>query len=99
MKNNMIITVVMVVIIGALGFFGGMQYQKSQRSNFTAGGQGGGFARRFGQNGQNGQAIRGEIISSDQNSITVKLADGSTKIIILSSSATIGKVAVGTKDN
>ena len=86
--------VILVVLVGAGAFFGGMQYQKSQRSagRFTqlSGGQG-----QFGnRNGQN-RPVVGEIVSADDKSITVKLMDGSSKIVILSASTAINKQATG----
>lgn len=87
--NNKILLVVIVVVVAAAAFYGGTVYQKGQTQTF--GGQSG-FARRFGQNGQNGQnaqnfrPVRGQVINKDNNSLTVKLADGSTKLVILSNS-------------
>jgi hypothetical protein len=100
MKNkNMIIIVaaVLVIVAGAGGFFGGMQYQKMQRATlangqFRAGGQ---FAERFGQNGQTMRPVTGQIVSVGSDTMTVKLSDGSTKIVILSSSTSINKAATG----
>ncbi len=87
--NQIIITVILVVLVGAAGFFGGMQYQRVQR-----GAGAGGFARRFGGVGQNGAApVRGQILSSDANSITVKLADGSGKIVLINSGTMITQLA------
>lgn len=45
---------------------------------------------------QGGNAVSGSIISADATSITVKTADGSTKIVLLSGSTPISKVAEGT---
>ena len=98
-KNSLIITILVAVIVGAVGFIGGMQYQKMQRG---AGGQfaGRNGAGRFGGNGGSGSApVVGKITSSDANSITVQLSDGSSKIIILSSSTSINKQASGTKSD
>lgn len=99
MKNHWIITAVLVVIVGAGAFFGGMQYQKSQRAaafgqgNFAQGG------RRFGaQQFGNFRPIRGEIISSDENSITVKLQDGSSKIVLVGSQTAISEATNAGKD-
>lgn len=101
MKNKLVIiaAVVALLIGGGIGFFAGTKYQqgKDTSSNQTPGNltfqqravRGG----RFG--GANGMVVRGQIISSDSNSITVKLPDGSTKIIILSSSTMIGKTTTG----
>lgn len=98
MNKNIIITIVLLVAVGAGAFFGGMQYQKTQtRAAFgQVGGQG--FARRFaGAAGQNGSAIRGQITSASDTSITVTQRDGSSKIILLSGSTNISKAAAGSK--
>ncbi len=47
------ITILIAIIVGALGFFGGMQYQKMQRG-------GGRFAGQFG--GQGGQQVGVKVI-------------------------------------
>jgi hypothetical protein len=99
-KNAIIITILVAIIAAGAGFFGGMQYQKMQprSANFAqfAGGLGGrGGNTRFGQNGAN-RPVVGEIISSDANSITVKMMDGSTKIVVVGGSTSINKAATGT---
>lgn len=91
----LIVGIVALLIGGAAGFFGGMQYQKGKTvANFQAGN--GTFQRgnRIGvgrPGGANGMAVRGQIISADNNSITVKMMDGSTKIVILGSTSVIAK--------
>lgn len=100
-KNNMIIvSVILIIVAGLLGFFGGMQYQKMQRPTFagaqgvqgTAGrfGGGQGFLRRAGQNA-NFSPVRGQILSIDNGSITVKQQDGTTKIVVVSGSTSFVK--------
>jgi len=78
-----------------------MQYQKSQTRSQLAGQFGGANGGgRFGnrQPGQrSGGAVMGEILSSNDSSITVKLQDGSSKIVILSNSTSINKQATGSK--
>jgi hypothetical protein len=101
MKNNNILTIVIVaVVVGAIGFFGGMQYQKMQRGQFTgaAGFNRTGGTGRFGQNGGS-RPVAGDIVSVDASGITVKMRDGSTKIVVVSSSTTINKAATGTKSD
>ena len=104
-KNLLIIGLVSLLIGGGVGFFGGMQYQKgqaaSQRSQFAGnfGNGANGTGRRFGGNGANGMAVRGQIISSDSNSITIKMNDGSTKIVVLGSSTTIAKTTTGSSND
>ena len=98
--------VIAAVVALALGFFGGMQYQKSQSRTFFAqgnfGSQGGSGARggRFGNGGGGNGAnrpITGDIISADDKSITVKLQDGSSKIVLITNTTTINKASEGTK--
>ncbi len=101
MKNSLIITIIVAVIVGAGAFYAGMQYQKSQRPTFGNGQ----FSRQF-QNGQAGQSgarqgfgarpVTGEIISSDDKTVTVKMQDGSSKIVILSDKTSINKAAEAT---
>jgi hypothetical protein len=98
MKNTTIIMILLCVVFGAGGFFAGMKYRGGQTSG------GGQFVGRF--NGQAGagrtggegtrtglRPISGDIISADNNSITVKLADGSSSIVLLTSKTTINKEA------
>lgn len=89
MKNkNMLIAVVLIVIALGGGFFAGMQYQKSQRGNLAGGAafQNGGMLRRFGQNGQNFRPVRGQVLSLDNTTMTVKLQNGNSEIVVLSPS-------------
>lgn len=106
MKNNIVITVVIVILVGAGAFFGGMKYQESKAtgSNTARQFQGGMGGRQNGQNGQgrftgNSRPVAGEILSFDDKSITVKLQDGSSKIVLLSNKTSINKASEGTKDD
>ncbi len=94
--NQWIITAVLVVVIGVAAFFGGMQYQKMQRVQGFGGrfGQYGPGAQMMGQgrqggNNTNARPVAGQIISADDKSITVKMQDGSSKIVLLSDSTAI----------
>ncbi len=102
MKYNATNTIIIAVVIGVLGFFGGMKYQQTKTPVFNRGFgmmQGGeqnsnGVRRQFA--GASGvrmgfRPVSGEIISSDEASITVKLDDGSSKIVMLSNSTAINK--------
>ena len=104
MKNN---TVIIIAIISlALGFGGGYLFKNYQvgkmRPNFGSqlpDRQRNGLELQNVQRPQNGQGsqagfggmVIGEIISQDENSITVKIQDGSTKIVILGDSTTYSK--------
>lgn len=91
-NTGIIVAVVLIILAGVGGFFAGKQYQTMQRGTRGQFGANGQFVRRF---GQNGTAAVGQIISQDSNSITVKMQDGSTKIILLSSQTVINKQATG----
>lgn len=97
MKNrNLIITIVFLILIGAGSFFAGMKYQQSKQNlpgQYFAGrngvnGQRSGVANR---NGNGFRPVAGQILSIDNQSITVKLSDGSSKIIILSGNTVYNK--------
>lgn len=94
MKNTYIVPVLLIIIFSGVSFFVGTRYQQSKIPNFAnrdfrqiVGDRAAGRGRLAG-----GQ-IMGEIISTDDKSITVKLADGSSKIIILSSTTSINKAS------
>ncbi|PIS21691.1 hypothetical protein COT51_01320 [candidate division WWE3 bacterium CG08_land_8_20_14_0_20_41_15] len=103
MNKNIIISGLLVVAFAAGGFFGGMKYQQSKIGT--------NFRRQFGDNlGQrevNGQVqgqtrmggrqTIGEIGSLDDKSITVKMQDGSSKIVILSDTTKYVKASSATK--
>ena len=103
MKNPYVMSLIVAIVVGGLAFFGGIKYQQS-RPTFggrqIAGANGGnrGFA---GQRGVNGglRPVMGEILSQDDRSITVKMQDGSSKIVILSTTTKISKTADTTKDD
>lgn len=98
-----------VIALGA-GFFGGMQYQKSQVPSFQFGNGVNGQNFRQGmmnggsqQNNQTGRmmgrgngAVRGEIINADDKTITVKLTDGSTKLVLIGSGSTVSQSVTAT---
>lgn len=110
MKQSYIVTAVIAVVVGGIAFYGGMQYQlkktpamaqfgnrmMGQGAGQAQGGQGrGNFQGRM--NGQGMQPINGEVISVDDTSMTVKLQDGSSKIIILSEKTAFNKTSEGLK--
>jgi type II secretory pathway pseudopilin PulG len=95
--------IILVIVFAAAAFYGGMQYQKNQTRASFASGANGQFARRFGQGGggqggpgANGMMpVRGQVVNSNSNSVTVKLNDGSSKIVNLTGQTTISKTTTG----
>lgn len=99
MKNQATMFVIVAVVVAAAVFFGGMKYQQAKTGASTSFANGTGQfpqvgSGRFGRNGANGlRPVVGQIISMDPNSITVKLSDGSSKIVILSNSTKFEKTS------
>lgn len=104
MKNKKIVAAVVAVVLVGAGFGGGYTFAKTQspaRGDFAnANFQGGQFvARGAGTMRTGGNFIAGEILSKDTSGVTIKMQDGSTKIILIGSSAQINKNAAGTMDD
>lgn len=80
MRNLIIVGVLAAVIFGAGGFFAGRQFQQKPIVPM----------RRFNnnQNG-NGAVVRGEILNMGDHNLTVKLPDGSSKLVLISGSTAI----------
>lgn len=106
-SKNLIITIIVIVVVASSAFYGGMMYQKSQvasrAAQFTQGAEvaGGRFGSRAGGarggRGGFGGAVMGDVLSVDADSITVKLMDGSSKIVNLASTTTYSKSLTGSK--
>ncbi len=93
--NKIFISAAVAVIIALIGsFYDGMQYQKSKaggRGAFAAGAAGRAGAMR---NAMGGFAT-GDILSHDDTGITIKMRDGSSKIILVPASAAVLKSTSG----
>jgi hypothetical protein len=103
------VIIVIALIVGAAGYClgakyggtssrqagpGGMNFREltpEQRQQFQQGGGRNGAMRAFGGGG----FTVGEILSKDDKSVTIKLPDGSTKIVFLADSTTVSKQAEG----
>ena len=100
MKSIYFVIAILVVLVGGGAFFAGMKYQQSKQPAFlrqTGGVQG--QRTGTGENRMGFRPVNGEIISSDEKSITVKLQDGSSKIVLFSDSTEINKAAEATKED
>ena len=107
MKKFLPAFIAIVIIVGGAAFYGGMKYGESKKNiggrngfadfkdfqNFPSDGQG-----RLGVPGSKDGGVNftsGEIISADEQSVTVKLQNGGSKIIFFSDSTKITKTAEG----
>lgn len=100
-KNVYLIPIIVAIVVGAAAFFGGMKYQESRQPSGRQFANGQGARGQFGGGnaaGRNGfRPVAGEIIASDDSSITVKLQDGSSKIVFLSKKTSINKADTAQK--
>ncbi|MCL5784682.1 MAG: DUF5666 domain-containing protein [Patescibacteria group bacterium] len=99
------VIIIAALVMGVGGFFAGMKYQQSKSpagrfANFQ-GARNSNFQQRGANmiSRQGFRPVNGEIISSDDKSITVKLSDGSSKIVLLSDQTSINKSSAGTKSD
>jgi hypothetical protein len=100
-SKTIFVTIAIAVLVGAGAFFAGMKYQQSKQpsfgrnGNFTANGQGANGQTRGGGRMGGGQ-VMGDILSADATSITVKLQDGSSKIVLFNDKTTVNKATEAT---
>lgn len=102
MKKTTIITILSLIIVAGTAFLGGMKYGQFKRLSFRQLPVGQNTGRQQGQGGQNRlgfRSVNGEIIASDDKSITVKLQDGSGKIVVISDKTSINKASEGVKED
>jgi hypothetical protein len=108
MKHNTTGLIVIALVIAGVSFFGGMKYQESKRptlnrqftGNPSVGGPQGQRTGGFAGRGGNGfRPVTGEILSMDEMSITVKLMDGSSKIVLVTEKTEINKADQAKKED
>jgi len=110
-QKNVLVLCVLVVVVGAGSFYGGMVYGKSLNKGFMGKnfnpeqfgtnsigmGQGGNRTNGLGTAG--GAMAAGEVISQDSESITLKIQNSGTKIVFFSSSTQIMKTQQGSLED
>lgn len=94
MNKILITALVCIVISGTAGYFVGKNTANSNSNSYA-----GRFQRGLGRSGRgiNGSVIRGKVISSDANSLTVQFQNGSSKIIVFSGKTRFTKSAQAAK--
>ncbi len=104
MNKTYVIGIVLLIVVGGGAFFGGMKYQLSKEPAFLRNGTvngartGNGAVGNRGGTGTGFRPVTGSIISADNNSITVKLTDGSSKIVLLSDKTEVNKAETVSPD-
>ena len=102
MNKKIIIPAILALVIGGGGgFASGMKYSQGKAASARAAAaqqfrQGGGnFAGRRGTGGPGSGFVSGEVLSKDDKSVTIKLPDGSTKIVFYGAGTKVAKTAEG----
>ena len=104
MKNKQLVIAILIgVVIAAGAFYTGTKVRGGRAGNFQGRviGNAQGVRGQFGQQGgvQGLWPVNGKIIKRDETSITVELADGSSKIILLTETSAINKTTEGARDD
>ena len=100
-KNVPVVSIIIATISLIVGFILGLFYQKSKTPSFSRNGQTQMGNRNSGQK-NNGQISGprqniGEITKVDGSSITLKMADGSSKIVLISDSTVVNQSSTAAK--
>ena len=100
MKDKKIVGVVVTgLLVAGISFWGGMTYAGNNLKKANENRQGV-FNQNGGMKGQgarvgNGGVVSGEVLSVDSTSMTVKLRDGGSKIVLLSPASKVEKTVDG----
>jgi hypothetical protein len=99
-KNAIVSSIIIAIVLVGVSFYGGLKYGQGKSPTFDRAS----FGQRSPQLGGNnilggnrtmGGMVSGEILSIDDKSLTVKSQDGGSRLIFLSASTTISKMASG----
>jgi hypothetical protein len=98
-KHQMVVGIIGIVLIGGSFYAGTLHAQSAPATrSFGQGGTGAGNFRggnRTGGAAGAGGFIAGSVIAKDDTSVTIKMPDGSTKIVLLASSTQVMKTTTG----
>jgi hypothetical protein len=113
MAKKIILIIITLAIIGGGAFYGGMKYGQNkslfsrqnfqnlsaeQRQQFLQGSIEGNLPRGTGREvGAN--FLNGEVVAKDEQSLTLKMPDGGSKIVFFSDSTQISKTTEGAIDD
>ena len=96
--KTVIWVVLAAVLFAAVGFWGGVTYQKTQVSSGFAGRSGpggfGGSSSTGGAGRASANVATGTVMSQDAQSVTIKTADGGSKTLFVSAQTQVSKQQV-----
>jgi hypothetical protein len=98
-KKHLTIWIVVTVVLVVVSFYAGSKHGQNTTKNAFAqarGGAGQMGGRAGGRFAAGGGVVMGSVISKDDTSMTVKMRDGSSKIVLYSGSTQVSKSAAGT---
>jgi len=112
MKKILPIIIVSILIVGGGAFYGGMKYGENKGASGSFSRQNfqnlsvedrqqlfqGNVAGTF-QRGMVSNSLYGEVVSLDEQSLTLKTPDGGSKIVFFSTSTTVSEMAEGSTDD
>ncbi len=99
-KNIVVLSVIIAIVLVVVSFYGGLKYSQGKnptfdRTSFVQRNPQLGGNNVLGSNRTMGGIVSGEILSIDDKSLTVKSQDGGSRLVFLSASTTISKMASG----
>lgn len=103
LKKKMSLTIIVIVVVIIAAFYGGVKYgqtkdlaNKMAAGNFTGmPGQGNFQGQRGNRNMAGAGFVTGEIVSKDDQSLTIKSRDGGSKVVLYSPTTEISKFVSG----
>lgn len=107
MKKITPIIITLIVIVGGT-FYGGIKYNQSknnllfspeQHQQLSQGNMRGAFPGGLKERRTGSDFLNGEVIAKDEQSLTLKMLDGGSKIVFFSDSTQISKITNGLIDD
>lgn len=104
MKKFLPIIIIALIVVGASAFYAGNKYGAVQKNNrsMISGNKGGIFLgngeRRGAGAPDKGSLVRGQVISKNTSTITIKLDNGGSKVVLYSTSTLVRQTVQTTVD-
>ncbi len=97
MRKIIPIIIILIIAVGGGAFYGGIKYQQSKTPRFQnlSSEQRQQFSQERAGRGIGAGFLTGEVITKDEQSLTLKIPDGSSKIVFFSGSTEITKSTKG----